>query len=368
MNTKKVGGVSRIAAFLLVAITVICTISVVASGWQQSRDTQHPDNDKSNGEVANNGEKQDGKIEDSDKKDNLPDVSVPDYFFPLTGLASESETNQTAYGILLNGKSTLYGISCADLLIEFETEDGTYDIAALFSDLSGLGKIGAFGAYRPYLSDLLGVFGAPLLYRTSVTNKGESAAAPAGIDFSKVSGYTYKESESRYYSNVDLIRAALRNESANAGKSVGLPFRFVSYGEEIIGTAKSANLVSFGDTDSARRFTYGAAEKKYIMQSEDGRETDPLNGGVLAFDNLFLLFSDSVLYEEKEGTNLSFSVKNGGTGYYMTRGGAQAITWLLTDDGNLRFFDASGELLSVNRGKSFISLSKNAKEADLIIK
>ena len=56
----------------------------------------------------------------------------------------------------------------------------------------------------------------------------------------------------------------------------------------------------------------------------------------------------------------------GGAGYYFTEGTACAITWRVDALGNLTFFNEKGEILTVNRGTSYIAYYKAAMAENVV--
>lgn len=59
---------------------------------------------------------------------------------------------------------------------------------------------------------------------------------------------------------------------------------------------------------------------------------------------------------------------NKGTGYYITNGKAEEITWSkggLTD--NTKYYDASGNEIKINIGKTYIALVPDDAWGDLVV-
>ncbi len=56
----------------------------------------------------------------------------------------------------------------------------------------------------------------------------------------------------------------------------------------------------------------------------------------------------------------------GGSGYYFTEGTATPILWRTDATGRLIFTNESGEILTANRGESYIAFYK-ASQADRVI-
>ena len=109
------------------------------------------------------------------------------------------------------------------------------------------------------------------------------------------------------------------------------------------------------------------AKQKYVVTKNDTVLVDRINNETLAFDNVFVLFSDSATYETSEYTECVLDTVSGGRGKYATDGKYIDITWTVTEEG-LLFLDENGEKLTVNRGTSFISFVKSSQANAVTIK
>ena len=89
-------------------------------------------------------------------------------------------------------------------------------------------------------------------------------------------------------------------------------------------------------------------------------KADMLTDSSVTFENVFLLFADSVTYETAESSELILNTQGKGTGYYFTEGTAIPIRWEAGDGGNLLFYSDSGEVLKINRGNSYIGFMKSS--------
>ena len=102
------------------------------------------------------------------------------------------------------------------------------------------------------------------------------------------------------------------------------------------------------------RFQYGA---KHI---------DTMDNKQLSYDNLIIMYSEKDSYY---GTQyLQFDLWSDGDGYYITKGKAIPIRWIKdTEWGPMRFEDKDGNQITMNQGKTFISVVPTENEKDTII-
>ena len=89
-------------------------------------------------------------------------------------------------------------------------------------------------------------------------------------------------------------------------------------------------------------------------------KTDALNGKTIGFVNCFILFADSATYDNTSGTRLVMNTIGNGDGYYFTNGTMLKIKWFSDIDGNYCFTDTAGNVLSINRGQSYIGYVKSS--------
>ena len=79
---------------------------------------------------------------------------------------------------------------------------------------------------------------------------------------------------------------------------------------------------------------------------------------LISFKNLFILYANTTTYENSYGTELVPDTTAGGSGLYVSGGYATEIRWSLNDLGELEFKTLSGDILSVNRGNSYVGYFK----------
>jgi hypothetical protein len=72
-----------------------------------------------------------------------------------------------------------------------------------------------------------------------------------------------------------------------------------------------------------------------------------------------VLFADTVTYENESGAQITFNTVGHGKGFYFTGGTYSEITYAATDKG-MHLYDSNGEILTVNRGKTYIGYMKSS--------
>ena len=104
------------------------------------------------------------------------------------------------------------------------------------------------------------------------------------------------------------------------------------------------------------RLVYNPDTACYEYQEYGDPHLDEDSGAPLAFKNVFLLNCDFNKLDN-EGYLVYNCLTGANLGFYITNGYAKTISWnKLSDQGFMQFFDDQGNPLTINRGKTYISL------------
>ncbi len=367
MKSLKTSSLFRLAALLIIAIIVICMVGFVAQEWQDDKEKQ-PESGKTDENSGNTDENTDGN-----GTSTTPDVPAPpEYTNYLTGLETTADEYRTRpLCFIMDSASPLYGISGAPLTIEIPIENGRTRLLVYRDHSQNLGKIGSISEGRECILRLLNCFGGIAVYNgTDSTRESDSASQgrPA-FDLSVQKGYAYTENASYLYSNGDLLYAGLQNAgiSLMATEERTLPFHFAPYYSAPIRFSASAQTVilPYSDANETNLY-YDTAMHRYLLSKNGQTKTDLLNGKSAAYENAFVLFADTTTYESASRTEMITDTAGGGSGYYFTEGTAAPILWRTDAVGNLVFTNEAGEILTVNRGESYIAFFKSSQSAEVL--
>ena len=106
-------------------------------------------------------------------------------------------------------------------------------------------------------------------------------------------------------------------------------------------------------------FNYNAETGTYLKQHSGNDHMDQRSGKQLEFKNLFVLQTTVSLHENGPLVDVDCT---GGTGYYVTDGKAQKITWEKpTAESNIRVLNLMGEEIQVNSGKSYFAVANSGR-------
>lgn len=362
MNKTKKSSLVRLIAFFLIAVLMVCTFGFTSDGWLIGSSSDKSNN-QSNGEndnVANNGSVGNEIV------DPLPEVIVPNFFNPLTGLeASEADIKRIPLSFIMDGNCPIYGASYSDVLIELPTEGGNTRIVSITSNRENLWKIGSLEKSRDYISYVSHLFGA------IEVNIGEDKAyveqklpiQPDSIDLTRGDGFYYTEHSFYNYTNVNLINSAisLQNKQILTDEKRYSPFVFGEYGGDRICYDRPATSVLISTSaSSSTGLKFNAESQKYTLLKNGIERRDLLSDSKLEFTNCLILFADSITYEGTSGTQTVIKTHGEGNGFYLTNGTLTSICWYTSPDGRLTFTNAVGENLIINRGTTYISYVKSS--------
>ena len=342
----------------MIAVILVGTFGFAAEGWQSKAE-----NESDSGEVDDNSDETDENKDDENKE---PEIYIPEFVSSLSGLeVTEELSRRRPVCFVMDSASPLYGISGAEVVVELPTEGGSTRLLAFTTGSRELGKIGSLAPTRGYMSNLAKYFGAAIVSAgCDDTIEYESLdLSTSHFDTTLNSGYHYTEYTHFVYTNGALIGAGLSN--ANIGTALNnrqqLPYTFSDFGaEKIIGNITARSVVLPFSQSSESELYYSEEDGKYAFSKGGVAKTDMLSDEYLTYDNVFVLFADTVTYESATGSEMIMDTMSGGAGYYISAGHATAITWESNPSGNMTFYNELGAKLTVNRGTSYIGFMKSS--------
>ena len=370
MKIFKNGNPAKLVAFFFIVVALTCAIAFAASGWQELE--QDPNSGKVDaGVIPPTSDESDEDKEDGTVDQENPVDPLPKYTHYITGLeVSENEYYSKVLAITMSSDAPLYGISDSYLTVEIPTEDGTTRFLVLTSKATSHGKIGSIAPTRKYISNISKYFGCILL-----SHGADDSFEYLGheiknhLDLTENSGYHYTEYTEYIYTNADLVSALLKNSGTPTMSSgiPSVPYTFTDYySNPVLGKDSAKNVNIFFSNGNSTELTYSAEDNKYTFSKNSTDKNDLLNDKKTTFDNVFILFSDSVTYETEEATQTVLDTMGGGKGYYITGGTRININWGFDSDGNMIYTTESGEKLTINRGTSYLGFVKSSQVSDVV--
>ena len=263
-----------------------------------------------------------------------------------------------------------YGVAEGDVVYELmnSTENGHITrLMVLVKDWGKIQQLGSIRSVRPTNIMLAAEWNAVLCHDGGPFYVDEYFAKDYGKDhfsgtFSRVNNG--KSTEFTEY----ILAGDLDNNFNNSGISRTYTntaaenphFNFVTYGQKVdlssTGSAIPAQQVVLPFEHTNSTLTYNAGTGTYDLSCYGKLHTDAEDGQTLTFKNVIIQECAFTLYDEN-GYMVYNCVNTGQPGYYLTEGQAIPIVWTKTsEDGVTKYFDKNGNPLTINTGKTYISL------------
>ncbi len=306
----------------------------------------------------------------------LPDTS---HINKLTGLEtlSDAAVGKRPIAIMVNNiKASLpqYGIYKADIMFEIPVEGGITRLMALFGDYTKIPDVCSVRSCRYYFPIFAHGFDA--VYFCFGIN--ESLARPTveklGIDWFNGND---KYDQLIFGRDSERLKKYSREHTAYVkGSAIPKALKEYDVRSDIL-EEKNNNFFNFrskkksapaGDIscESVRldfsklyysTFTYNAEKKVYYKTHCGNKHMDSGVNKQLNYKNIFVL--ETEMSNHKGGYLVDLDWK-GGTGYYISEGGARKITWEKKNEASpIKFYGENGKQIKVNAGNSYIGVIGN---------
>ena len=147
-------------------------------------------------------------------------------------------------------------------------------------------------------------------------------------------------------------------------KDFDTPLDFVPWGESRVPSdGKAEYLKVVYHSSHAPYFEYNADEGVYYRwQFQGDKHMDNTANVQLSFTNVILLYCPTASTGDSYN-HMDVTTTGTGEGYYLSLGGYEKITWKKsTEDSPVKLYNAAGEELLVNRGKTFFQICTTSME------
>ena len=304
------------------------------------------------------------------------------YIDPLTGLRESYDQSSTRPVSLVYDNVSVAapqsGISKMDILVEMMAEGGITRLIGITNDYIGadgnatLDVYGPIRSTRPYMISIaqafntlmIGAGGSPqayemiknlgLQYMDGVNDRYAGQGFYRDVERNSTDGYEH--SLMTYGKGIEKLAGlnnyALEQKTANA-------FNFVEEGKSLYLSGGSANhvILKYSIYQQVQLVYSRTTGTYYRYQHGDVPHLDAENGEQLNFKNVIILFAQTNTIEGDTEGRLDIKLTGQGDGYYISGGRYVPIRWSRdSDTAELSLTGVSGEKLTINRGKTFISV------------
>lgn len=267
-----------------------------------------------------------------------------------------------------------YGLSFADILVETPIENGQTRLWAIGKNWKQLEKIDKVSSVRDHMMPFVRSLGCLTAYAGTTDTVGVPSTAYPGDNldyvFHNLAGTFQKdESGSLYTTGTALEKAAKNSNYTLADPMLLLPYRLVEKDSTVRPGGNPVTSVKIGFSASAHvEFQYDTEKGVYVRYQNEALHTDAQNGEGLTFANVLVLFHNVTYYHSEGNTTFSLDTNAGGSGFCYTGGGTVRIRWQFQEDGSLLLRDENGDILTLNRGKSYFAMMKITDTTSVIAK
>lgn len=297
----------------------------------------------------------------------------------LTGeYVSKKQAKKRPIAVMINNIQDAIpqsGISKAKVIYEAPVEGGITRMMAIFDEYEDLKRIGSIRSCRLYYPKFANEWDAIYVHY------GQSKYALDFLKSGKVDTVSALNREASFYRESGKVAPhnlyatgakikegikALGYETKHGSDYKG-HFTFAE-GEEKVSfeKGKSAKKVEIGYHINHPWFEYNEKNGEYYRFQYGGKHIDELNNKQLHFSNIIIQFVDASLYPDNKSLNITLT--GSGSGWYITNGQAQKITWKKDKDlGQTVYKDKSGKEIVLNQGKTFICIVQNEYKNNVVI-
>ena len=315
---------------------------------------------------------------------------------PLTGLVEMDIANVGKRGaaVSINNHrqaNPSRGTSAASVIFEYETEGGQTRMLAVYEDISKIPEVGSIRSGRVGTADLAAGTGAIFF-----SWGADPTAVPAhvknnDITWIDLNKYIYEYGKGHYADEVsgncfcwydrdwkasraqehcgvsrgDFLLKAIEYTNTDINGEMPRLFQFVPAGEAKMTDSIpcSEAKVYFSSLNDDALFVYNAEECVYYKSQYDGQpQMDESTNTQINFTNVFVLFCPINLRpgDTSSEHHVDIHLEEGGTGYYISYGKAEPITWTKPNiHDQIKCYDNNGQEIEVNAGKSYICIVDN---------
>ena len=269
-----------------------------------------------------------------------------------------------------------YGISAADLVFELPVEYDLTRLMAVYGDYTQIPEVCSIRSCRYYYPILAVGFDA--IYVNWGMNESVARPTVNSMDIDQYDGDEYGlgdcfgRDKARYESGYawehtgvfhgpnfpsvlekDKVRTDLKEDKT------GTAFNFVEMDKNAVPNGEDAQKVrvDFGANYSV--FTYDEENHEYLKNFKDSPHMYGISKEQLKFENVIVLETEIKPYPGDEVIKyVDWEGGENAKGYYISEGKMVPITWSKAGMYDpLKFFDANGNELQLNRGKSYIAFT-----------
>ena len=316
--------------------------------------------------------KEENTVIEEEAPEELPEVSEPEFVNPLTGeeTATDLSANRPCAFMINNiiAAQPQLGVSQADIIWEVPVEGGITRMMAVFQDPSDVETIGSIRSSRHYYLDLVSSYDAIYIHA------GGSDKAYSDIDSRGIMSIDGVRSNPPIFYRDEYRRYNLGYEHSlcTTGELVedylpecgyglthydgyAVNMKFAEDGAPKNGTEASSVTVDFG-YGKTTSFSYDPTDKSYYASQFGSEYIDGTYEEQVSVKNIVVIKTSIWLMDDYG--HLDMDLTGSGTGYFISGGKYQEITWTRDNrDSQFNFTYADGSEVEYTVGQTYYCIS-----------
>lgn len=272
--------------------------------------------------------------------------------------------------------SNQWGISQADIVYECIVEGGITRLLGIGENFQG-DRIGSTRSARHYFVSIADEYNAIYIHYGG-TKYARAKVKELGVD--EIDGNSNMDTVVFYRDK--SIKAPHNAFATQNGIQKGIEmkkfkteyseedqahFSFYQEDTDLISNEKAEKVTLHFSAYTTPYFTYNASDKLYYRYQFGGEHKDSNTGKQLTFKNIIVQFVKEWNIDKKGYQTMDLTDATG-KGIYITNGRTVPITWKKNEAKHfMRYYDETGAELTINPGKTYITLFPNNRTDDVKI-
>lgn len=297
----------------------------------------------------------------------------------LTGLWVPTEVGENRpYAIMFNNikfASPQSGLAEASILYEAIVEGGITRLMGIFEELNDT-RIGSTRSARHYFVSIADEYNA-IYVHYGETTYATKKIKKLGIDtLSGMSGIGetifYRDNTIKAPHNAFATKKGILEGTKIKGYETKYEEGYEShfkFGEDVpMSQSETVKKVTLNFSSyTSPYFTYDDKKQVYNRYQFNEKHIDYNTKEQLTFKNIIIQFVKE--WDIDKNDYQTMDIENAsGKGYYISNGQKMDITWKKNEDTKkMRYYDVSGNELTMNEGKTYIALFPNDRTAEVVL-
>jgi hypothetical protein len=272
--------------------------------------------------------------------------------------------------------SNQWGISQADIVYECIVEGGITRLLGIGENYTG-DRLGSTRSSRHYFVSIADEYDAIYIHYGK-TKYAVSKIKQLGID--NLDGETgigttvfYRDKSMKAphnaFASIDGILAGIKKKGYKTEYASDYKPHYSFYETDTdLADGSSVQKVTLKfSAYTSPYFEYNQDDKLYYRYQFGGPHKDSNNGNQLTFKNIIVQFVKEWDIDRNDYQTMDIEDASG-KGYYITNGKMIPITWKKKEASRwMRYYNEAGEELTINPGKTFITLFPNDRTEDVVL-